>query len=163
MLCSTVLCVPHSLFPALIGINLYVGRRVLMMRSIPWSWISLLPAFLQGHVQLSHAVAAAVLPWNNYRLLFTCEWAVRVDCHVVISPSVVLRLCMYCEASCTTTSLCWWTKKELRYFKNPPRSCVSSSPQPPCQPGKINELLKRFCYLLQDWPWLYLQNMFYII
>lgn len=120
MLCSTVLYVPHSLFPALIGINLSVGPRVLMMRSIPWSWISLLPAFLQGHVQLSHAVAAAVLAWHNYRLLFTCEWAVRVDCHVVIIPSVVLRLCMYCEASRTSTSLCWWTKKRIALFQKSP-------------------------------------------
>lgn len=59
--------------PALIGINVFVGSRVVMMWLTLRMWSSLCLRVLQGHEQWSHAVAAVALLQNNYRRLFTSD------------------------------------------------------------------------------------------
>lgn len=96
--CGTDLIYSTPFLSALMSINPFCRwARTIIMRSIASCSREYL---LCPHFARSHAIipsrwwASAVPLWNNYHLLFTCDWAVGVDCHLVIT-SAVLQLCMY--------------------------------------------------------------------
>lgn len=97
MACGTDLICLTPFLSALMSINPFRRwSRTIIMRSITSCSREYLlcPHFARSHAIIPSRWWASAAPlWNNYHLLFTCDWAVKVDCHLVIT-SAVLRLCM---------------------------------------------------------------------